>query len=346
MANQEHLGILKQGVEVWNKWRQEHPEIRPNLRGSNFRRADLSRANLCEADFTEATLNRANLSDTDLRRALFDGASLINANLMRADLSQANLSGSDLRRANLFGAILIGTILHNTDLEEADFSYSELAFTMFGDVDLSVTKGLERVHHVGSSSIGIDTLYRSGGKIPEVFLRSAGVPDSFISNIHSLVSQPIEYYSCFISYSSEDQAFAERLYADLQSVGVRCWFAPVELKVGDNWREKIDEAIRLYDKLLLVLSKYSILSKWVEKEVEIALAKELEQKRTILFPLRLDNSVLESTSQWSAQLSHTKHIGDFRHWQDHDEYQEAFARLIGDLSAAQELGKRSEQNEK
>jgi uncharacterized protein YjbI with pentapeptide repeats len=56
MANQEHLAILKQGVEVWNRWREEYPETKPdlgrtdlggiNLSGINFHRANLSRANL------------------------------------------------------------------------------------------------------------------------------------------------------------------------------------------------------------------------------------------------------------------------------------------------------------
>jgi len=32
MANTEHLKILNQGVEGWNKWREQHPEITPNLR--------------------------------------------------------------------------------------------------------------------------------------------------------------------------------------------------------------------------------------------------------------------------------------------------------------------------
>jgi hypothetical protein len=42
MANQEHLDIRKQGVEVWNQWRQEHTDIRPDLRDADPRRADLT----------------------------------------------------------------------------------------------------------------------------------------------------------------------------------------------------------------------------------------------------------------------------------------------------------------
>ncbi len=97
---------------------------------------------------------------------------------------------------------------------------------------------------MGPSTIGIDTIYRSQGKIPEVFLRGAGVPDVFLTYIGSLVGQPIQFYSCFISYSTVNQDLAERVHADLQSKGVRCWFAPEDLKIGDDLRPTFDVAIR------------------------------------------------------------------------------------------------------
>jgi hypothetical protein len=147
----------------------------------------------------------------------------------------------------------------------------------FGDVDLSVVKNLETVRQLGPSTIGIDTIYRSQGNIPEAFLRGAGVPDSFLEYMRSLVSKPIDYYSCFISYSSEDQAFAERLDADLQSKGVRCWYAPHDMKIGVEIRPRIDESIRVHDKLLLVVSESSLASTWVKKEVETAFEKETQK---------------------------------------------------------------------
>ena len=102
--------------------------------------------------------------------------------------------------------------------------------------------------------------------------------DTFISYIRSLVGKPIDYYSCFISYSSKDEAFAKRLHADLQSNNVRCWFAPEDMKIGDKIRPRLNESIRIYDKLLLVLSEHSVASKWVEFEVEAAMDKEQEGK--------------------------------------------------------------------
>ena len=87
----------------------------------------------------------------------------------------------------------------------------------------STVRGLETVQHHGPSTIGIDTLYRSHGNIPEVFLRGAGVPEDFITYMKSLVGRPFEFYSCFISYNHTDQSFARRLHDQLQGRGIRCW---------------------------------------------------------------------------------------------------------------------------
>ena len=137
-------------------------------------------------------------------------------------------------------------------------------------MNLGVVKGLESVQHEGPSTIGVDTVYASQGQIPVVFLRGAGVPDEFITYMQSLVGRAIDFYSCFISYSSKDQDFADRLHADLQARGVRCWFAPEDMKVGDKIWDRLDQSIRLHDKLLLVLSANSIGSKSVEDEVTTA----------------------------------------------------------------------------
>jgi hypothetical protein len=205
--------------------------------------------------------------------------------------------------------------------------------TILADVDLSQAKNLETVRHVGPSTIGIDTIYRSGGNIPESFLRGAGVPEDFITFMKSLVGKPIEFYSCFISYSSKDQEFAERLHADLRSKNVRCWFAPEDLKIGDKLRPSFDEAIRIHDKLMVLLSEHSVSSPWVEKEVETAFEKERREKRTVLFPIRLDDAVMETNEAWAADIRRGRHIGNFRDWKNHDSYKKAFERLLRDLKA-------------
>lgn len=227
----------------------------------------------------------------------------------------------------------MGTILWDVALSGVDLSGAIFGRTVFVNVDLSGVKGLETVDHDGPSTIGIDTIIRSQGKIPEIFLRGAGVPDSMIKSIFSLVGsfRPVDYYSCFISYSSKDEDLAKRLYADLQSNHVRCWFAPHDLRIGDEIRPRIDESIRIHDKLLLVLSESSLTSTWVKKEVETAFEKEAQQNKLVLFPIRLDDAVMHTPQAWATDIRRMRHIGDFRQWKEHDEYQKAFTRLLRDL---------------
>ena len=154
------------------------------------------------------------------------------------DLTEADLAGAQLSRAHLAKADLSMAYLARAHFTGAYFTKASIGWTIFVDVDLSTVRGLETVRHGGPSTIGIDTLYRSQGNISEVFLRGAGVPDDMITYIKSLVGQPFQYYSCFISYSSRDDALAQRLHADLQDKGVRCWFAPEDLKIGDEFRSR------------------------------------------------------------------------------------------------------------
>ena len=258
-------------------------------------------------------------------------ADLSGADLSGSNLSGANLSEADLSKASLCGANLIKVDLSGTSLNECDLSVAKAGYTIFVNIDLHTAKGLETINHYGPSSIGIDTIYRSGGKIPKSFLRGAGVDDTFITYMRSLVGKPIEYYSCFISYSSKNQDFAERLYNDLQGNNVRCWYAPEDLKIGDKFRIRIDESIRLYDKLLLILSEHSVRSPWVEKEVETAFEKEHKSSKLVLFPVKLDNTVMETDQAWAADIRRMRHIGDFTRWKEHDEYQKGFIRLLRDL---------------
>jgi hypothetical protein len=111
------------------------------------------------------------------------------------------------------------------------------------------------------------------------------------------------------------------------------------MRIGDRIRPRIDEAIRVHDKLLLVLSENSMKSAWVEKEVETAFERERKQgasvgaSRTMLFPIRLDDAVMEAEEAWTADIRRTRHIGDFRGWKNHDDYKKAFERLMRDLKA-------------
>ena len=328
MANPEHLNILKQGVEVWNRWRKKNPDVVPDLSEAVLQRANLSYVNLSKAILTRANFSDAVLFYANLFKTVLHGANFSKTLLVNADFSYADLYG-----ASLYGAYLFNTRFHSSHIPEACFKKARCLSTIFANVDLSETKNLDSVVHQGPSSISIDTLYESKGNIPEVFLRGCGVPDQMIEYARSLTAKPIDYYSCFISYSSMDEEFAKRLYNDLQVNNVRSWLACEDMKIGDKIRPTIEESIRLHDKLLLILSEESVKSKWVKYEVEKALDLEIERDKTVLFPVRVDDCVMDSDEGWANEIKQTRQIGDFTNWKNHDAYSAAFERLLRALKA-------------
>jgi hypothetical protein len=178
-------------------------------------------------------------------------------------------------------------------------------------------------------------------RLPLVFLQGCGLPESFITPLPTLLNDPTQRYSVFISYSHQDEAFAQRLYDALQGKGVRCWYAPEDIQGGKKIHEQIDAAIRVYDKLLLILSEHSMNSEWVKTEIANARRREVIQNRRMLFPIRLvDYGAIGTwtcfdadTGKDAAREIREYFIPDFSNWQDHDSFEKAFARLLRDLKA-------------
>lgn len=318
-----------------------------DLGGANLNRADLRRANLSGAIFNMANLSEANLSETylsgadlseaDLKRAIFIRADLASADMSKADCQRADFRWAYLIKAIFNGANLSGANLIEANLTKAEFKQSNLeeafvAWSCFGDNDLGETIGLNAVKHFGPSTIGIDTIYRSKGHIPEEFLRGAGVPEHFISYTGYLNEKAFKHHCCFISFSGNDRNFIEKIGDDLQREGVRCWYAPEEMKMGDAIRQQVDQLIRIQDKLLVVLSKFSVESPWIQKEVAAAIEEERNRKKTILFPVRLDNG--DTEKDWLRALQKTHPIYDFTAWQNWEAYFTQFSRLVDDIKVA------------
>ena len=174
-------------------------------------------------------------------------------------MSEASLQRVQFGQANLGGTC---------------FEQAIMGWTVLGEVDLSTAEGQETVVHDGPSYISVDTVYRSGGNIPEIFLRGCGVPETFIEYVRTLIGKPIEFHSCFISYSTKDKRFCERLCADLQAKGVRVWYFPEDAEWGETVWGEIDRSIKVYDKLIVVCSENSLQSGPVYCEIERALNRE------------------------------------------------------------------------
>jgi uncharacterized protein YjbI with pentapeptide repeats len=137
MANEEHLRILDQGVEAWNRWRDKNRDVQPDLIEADLSEADLSRADLSEADLVGANLRGAYLGEADLGGADLNGAHLRGACLSQADLSGAHLSEADLIEADLIGTYLSGADLNGAHLRGACLSQADLSGAHLIEADLA-----------------------------------------------------------------------------------------------------------------------------------------------------------------------------------------------------------------
>jgi len=129
-------------VKVWNAWREENPDLVPDLIRADLRGATLSGATLWKANFSGANLRNvdlsdADLSDADLSGADLSGATLSGADLRNADLFRATLRNADLRGANLFHAKLRNADLSGAHLRGADINSADLSGATLSGADLS-----------------------------------------------------------------------------------------------------------------------------------------------------------------------------------------------------------------
>ena len=345
MANPEHIKILRQGTKAWNDWRK-HTPLRPDFSRADLSGVNLSLANLHGADFYEAYLCNANLYRADLCGAELCGADLTwgilyFANLSNADARGANLSGADLGETALCGADLSYANLSGTNLSGANLYQTNLSNTLFAEtvlsnLDLKSVGGLECVEHRGPSPIDIRTL-RKSWPLPPVFLRGCGLPDDLIEYLPSLLNQPIQFHTCFISHSAKDRLFCERIYNDLQGKGVRCWFFPEDATWGKPVWGEIDQSIRVYDKLVVVCSKNSLTSGPVLREIERALQKEDKTGKDVLFPITIDSHIFKKWEHPRKADVLAKVVGSFADWKKSPEaYGKSLKQLI------RSLGKKSD----
>ena len=372
MANEEQLKILKQGVEIWNKWRTKNEDVQIRLFGTDLSRANLSKADLHEAHISKTDLSGADLSEADLSGGVaidsvnLHGANLTEAQLRGADLSETDLSGADLTRAeltsaelyainlceaNLCGAELSGAKFYEINLSRTNFDRATVGETSFRSLDLSEVIGLETVRHEFPSTIGTDTLEKSKGKIPEAFLRgcglldweiefaklynpdlSSGEIDRILYKIYDLrATQAIQINPLFISYSHGDTAFVDKMDKALTNKGVRFWRDTHDMVAG-RMEKQVDRGIRQNPTVLLVLSKNSLQSDWVEHEVNEARKTEKELGRDVLCPVALDDSW--KSSKWEERIIEQimkYNILDFSKWENESMFEEKFTKLLSGL---------------
>jgi hypothetical protein len=221
---------------------------------------DLSYANLQQSELTGANLAKAKLSNAFLQDAWVTGASLAKANmassklggckLYGSDLSNTNLrfadiQGTDLRRASLRGAILSQATIIGGRWDDVDFVRATFGYTIFANVNLSNSKNLDTARHEASSTLGMDTILKSGGSLPDNFLLGCGLPPSVITQIHSIFASQSEN-KVFLSYTYGDQEhnrWVDKLAHTLNALGIFVFFDKWDVAPGDSITKFMDTGI-------------------------------------------------------------------------------------------------------
>lgn len=214
MANVEQLELLRSSITNWNKWREDGPDTKIDLRKANLRVVNLREANLSEADLNEANLSGADLIDADLREANLINANLTQANFIRANLTWSNLSeatlteaflrSADLSGANLRGANLTGAYLRDVDFNEADLGESILRGANLRGADFL------RANLTGADLTGADL---SGANLVETNISNARISKSNVYgvNVWSLEGEFQEQYDLVITPQDQPEITVDNI---------------------------------------------------------------------------------------------------------------------------------------
>ena len=248
-----------------------------NLAGTHLFRGVMPRANFTGAQMVGCSLVRANLSNATLRHAALKGADLSYATLSYADLESADLSGADLTAtdlswasltsANLRGAVLTTTSLIMANLTGADLRGARVikssmdstilhraiaGGTMFSNCDLRAVIGLDTMLHGAPSSVSLDTLARSGGRIPRLFLQGAGVAEPLIAAQDVLAAERRTYPTVLLIGSMADSVLAEKLCEGLSQAHIPAWaLYPDDENALNTGETSLDHTV-YYDRLALL----------------------------------------------------------------------------------------------
>ncbi|PKB71502.1 MAG: hypothetical protein BZY87_05190 [SAR202 cluster bacterium Io17-Chloro-G6] len=295
-----------------------------NLRETNLTRARLNGANLRGADLRGADLSGADLDRAVLSDANLTGAKLVNANLSRASLAGANLTDADLTGVNFVGASLVRANMTNAictngdffqaqfwsvDLTGTDLTGSQFGYSIFQDCDLSGVKGLDQVRHDAPSTVGLDTLFRSHGQIPEAFLKDTGLPDAAFGFLETAKGDTASLVDCFISCTDEEEEIARTLRDDLRVEGVRCWVFsevvrgnPLVERHSTSDQEEVERWVRDYDKLVVLVSAKSLEVEALLGDITQAKQRQLDTEKWSIFLAAADDALVEPRSRFARSL--------------------------------------------
>ena len=331
------------------------------LVGANLQSAHMSRANLSHCDLTLASMSgcsliRSDLSSSTLQQSHMVGAdlsysnlhfanlqeaNLAGANLSHADLSWTNLTGANLRGAtvtatsltlaDLTGADLRGATITNVNLESAVLMNAQLGFTKVINCDLSQTIGLETARHSGPSTLGLDTIARSGGSIPREFLENAGVAEPLLAAQDAMKGVARSFPTVLIVGCQEDDQLGSRLRSGLAASQMPAWFLAADDESAVISGGILFEYTPNYDWLVLLCTPQSLESPQTCIYLSQLASSSGSGPTQATVSLATDDSFYEGDDHLCTLLKEGR-VLDFRGWEETAAYEEALASLVSLLS--------------
>ena len=188
------------------------------------------------------------------------------------------------------------------------------------DVDLRGLELLDEAHRVLAEGLAlIEWLSRS---IDEVQQPSSEEQEENPAPAELTLSEhPGRDLSVFVSHASADARIASRVAMGLRAFDYDTWYDDWELQAGDSIIERVEAAISRTDVLLVLLSRTSVDSQWVRRELSAGLARQLSGQGVLVIPVILDDCEIP------AMLAGTKYV-DLR-----SNFEHAFRELADALAA-------------
>lgn len=310
-----------------------------NLRGADLRDANLENANLDRSIFSDADLTGANLSGANLSRCNLDRTNLTNCNLTGVNFNGAALTRTNLTNANVQDSDFYEAILNTVNLSGAQFAGSILGYTVFQNCDLSSAQGLDQIRHDAPSSLGMDSMLRSAGKLPDDFILGVGLPQSLLEFQKSLAQAPALSGDYFISCADADVPFARQLQTNLRASGIRCWLFPENARGSalvdrrsSSQEEEVERWVRHYDKLLLVCSAVGFASETLRNDITAAKERQTSGDEWVLFLVDKDGCMVAPRDRYIRGLSFEIKSFDLQGQESNTaEYQQTLQQLSEDL---------------
>ena len=358
MRNGDFMGAMVRRADLSNAYMNGAHFYRADLReanisrsiasGANLRGADMRNANLAGINLDGATLSEANLSGADLTNANLDRSNLDRVNFTGANLTGASFNGANLSRTNLSQAVLneadfYEAILNDVATEEANFENCIIGYTVFQNCAMDAAQGLDNVRHDAPSTIGLDTLLRSQGALPQSFILGSGIPVAVAGIQDSVADAPVTTLEVHISCANVDIGYARQLEANLRNQGVRTWvFAegfrgnPLVDRRASSGEEEIERWVRHYDRLIVVCTAAALDSETVRNDITAAQEFENTNDRWTMFLVDADGVMGAGRARTARLLKEDHRVFDLTgQAEGSDEYQETLAGLIENLREEQ-----------